>query len=129
MRITQLMKSAPFAVLLMLSAACGPNPTATQSPNPTSVATPTNTPNPAGLCANDLVPVKQGATWTYTDNVGASNAEQFTATIAEVRSDGFTVALTSGGSPAIDQGWSCTSAGLVASSIGSGQGVLGLSIS
>lgn len=128
MRITQLIGFAPIAILLIASAACGPTPQVTQSPNPSAVPQPTNTPNPAGLCANNLIPVKQGATWTYTDNAGTSDSEDFTATFSSVRPDGFTVSVTSAGSPAIDQQWTCTPAGIVASSLGSGQGVLGLTV-
>ncbi len=86
------------------------------------------TPNPAGLCANNLIPVKEGATWTYTNNVGASDAEQFTAAISEVRPDGFTVELSSAGNPTLRQDWLCKPEGLVASGFGSGQGFMGINV-
>ncbi len=126
MRITKLITVAPIALLLVISAACAPAPTATQSPVPLA-PTATNTPNPAGLCANALLPVKTGATWTYANDAGTANAGTFTATISSVRPDGFTVATKFDDSSSIDQQWSCTSDGLVAESLGAGQNALSLS--
>ncbi len=126
MRITKLTRFAALCLLFMLAAACSPL-APTPSPLPPT-ATPTVTPNPAGLCANTLIPVKQGATWTYNNNVGTSQLEQFTATITEVRPDGFTVALSSAGNPTINQDWTCKPEGIVASALGSGQGFMGLNV-
>ncbi len=128
MRISKLITVAPIALLLVISAACAPAPTATQSPNPSASApTATNTPNPAGLCANSLIPVKTGATWNYANDAGTSNAGTFSATITAVRPDGFTVATKFDDSSSIDQQWSCTSDGLVAESLGAGQNALSMS--
>ncbi len=130
MRSRKLTRFAAVTVLLLISAACGPN--GPQLPNVPPSATPaptaTNTPSAAGLCANNLVPVKLGATWTYTNNSGTADAEQFTATIVGIRPDGFTVELSSQGTPAINQEWSCKPEGLLASALGSGQNALGLSV-
>ncbi len=126
MRITKLTRFAALSLLFTFAAACSPvAPTATPVP-PTP--TPTVTPNPAGLCANTLIPVKEGATWTYNNNVGTSNLEQFTATITEVRPDGFTVAVSSAGNPTLKQDWVCKPEGLVASGIGSGPGFMGINV-
>ncbi len=127
MRSTQLTRFAAAALLLLISAACGPN-LSPVVPSATPVPTATNTPNAAGLCANNLVPVKLGATWTYTNNGGTAGAEQFTATIVGTKPDGFTVALSAQGSPTINQEWTCKPEGLVASTLGNGQNALGLSL-
>lgn len=125
MRISKLIRFAPIA-LFVATSACGP--TFTPSPNPSEVPQSTNTPNPAGLCANNLVPVKQGATWTYTDNGGTTSAEQFTASISSVRPDGFTLSVNADGMPTVNQDWSCKPEGLVTASLGSGQGPLGINV-
>ena len=126
MRSTKLTRFAAIALLFAFAAACSPiAPTPTPIP-PTP--TPTVTPNPAGLCANNLIPVKEGVTWTYNNNVDTSNAEQFTAAITDVRHDGFTVELTSAGNPTLKQDWFCKPEGLVASGIGSGQGFMGINV-
>ena len=126
MRISKLTRFAALSVTLVFAAACSPI-----APSPTPIpptATPTATPNPAGLCANNIIPVQEGVTWTYNNNVGTSSAEQFTATIPEVRHDGFTVELSSAGNPTLKQDWVCKPDGLVASGIGSGQGFMGINV-
>ena len=126
MRITKPTRFAALSLLFAFAAACSPVvPTPTPVP-PTP--TPTVTPNPAGLCANTLIPVKEGASWTYNNNVGTSNLEQFTATITEVRPDGFSVAVSSAGNPTVNQDWTCKPDGLVASDFNPGQGFMGLNV-
>ncbi len=126
MRIPKLTRFAALSLAFIFAAACSPV-VPTPSPLPPT-PTPTVTPNPAGLCANNVIPVKEGVTWTYTNNVGTSGAEQFTATISEVRPDGFTVELSSAGNPTLRQDWICKPEGLVASGLGSGQGFMGINV-
>ncbi len=136
----QIRKSAKTTAILAIAAllsACnarpGPAaPVSTNSPQlqPTSTAVPpTATPQlAAGLCANALVPVKQGATWTYTDTGAAGGPSDFTATITEVRADGFTVSTRFDDNTAADQQWACNADGLQAQSLGAGQAALDLSL-
>jgi hypothetical protein len=94
----------------------------TETPIPTSTS-----PTPAaGLCANPLVPVKPGATWTYRNSSGGVSPSFFATTITDVRLDGFTVSTVFADSAKSDQKWGCKPEGLVALSLGTGQTALRL---
>jgi uncharacterized protein DUF3108 len=128
MHIRTLIRSAAFALMAAILTACG---AITVAPTPT--LQPTATPTPSGdLCANTLIPVKAGATWTYNvagnANInGASGSSSFTATISKVRADGFTVTTDFGNNVTSDQEWDCKPDGLLATSFGSGQATFTIS--
>ncbi len=110
------------------SAATPANPTSPQA-QPTSTPLPaTATPSAAGLCANALVPVKPGASWTYADAGVVGVPSHFTATITDVRPDGFTVSTRFDDNTTAGTQWACRPEGLVALSFGAGQTALGLSL-
>lgn len=75
-------------------------------------------PSPA-LCENPYLPVKRGATWTYTSTGGPSGAIVYTETITEVHTDGFLLTIQF---PDLvqTQEWKCTPEGLQAFGPGSG---------
>jgi hypothetical protein len=140
----QIRKSARLIAILVvatLASACNAGPGQVQGSPASPVNTnpppsqPTFTPVPstptpasaAGLCANSLVPVKQGVTWTYTDS-GAAGASSFTTAITSVRPDGFTASTRFDDNTAVDQQWTCQPEGLLAQSFGAGQTPLGLSL-
>ena len=73
--------------------------------------------NPGETCDNTLFPVKQGATWTYVNTGSPAGTFNYTDTITNVRSDGFTV--TSQFSDLIrTQEWACKPEGLQAVQLG-----------
>ncbi|MEN9563589.1 MAG: hypothetical protein RIR73_1833 [Chloroflexota bacterium] len=74
---------------------------------------------PAGSCENDLLPVTQGATWSYYSAGGPNGDFFYTDTITETTSAGFTLAsqfptLT------LNQKWLCAEGGLLALQLGGG---------
>jgi hypothetical protein len=102
------------------------NPPQSQpTPVPPATATPQSA---AGLCANSLVPVKQGVTWTYADSGLAGAPSHFTTTITDVRPDGFTASTRFDDNTSADEQWACKPEGLLAQSFGAGQTALGLSL-
>lgn len=128
MRTKNILRSTAFALMAVILTACG---AITVAPTPTVQPTPTRV-TPADLCANTLVPVKTGATWTYnaTGNAnlnGSSGSSTFTATISSVRPDGFTVTADFGNNVTSNQEWDCKQDGLLATSFGSGQGTFTMS--
>ncbi len=133
MRIPLLYKIAVLALSAVLLSACGPGlaPSLIPSSLPQSPLTPSPEPSPTaigtGLCANTLAPVKEGATWTYANTGGPVSPSTFTVTITEVRPDGFTDSFKVDDSVAVDQRWACQPNGLLAQSLGVGQGALALS--
>lgn len=64
----------------------------------------------AGLCANDYMPVLDGATWNYL-STGATGDYAFTNTVSNVAADGFTMTTTFDDF-ALEQEWSCSAEGL-----------------
>ncbi|MFN8414229.1 MAG: hypothetical protein U0Z26_17745 [Anaerolineales bacterium] len=79
-----------------------------------------NTPEAAvgnGSCDNVLYPVKQGATWVYTNTGGPSGTISYTDTISEVHSGGFTIHSQFNGSTRAQE-WSCQADGLQAHQFG-----------
>src|SRR5512140_437106 len=115
----QIKKSHLLAILAAIAAllsACGPAAGAPANTNPpqNTASTPTTVPaatptaaTGAGLCANPLVPVMQGATWTYTTTAGSEKPFSFSTTITSVRQDGFTVATKFDDNTIADQEWAC----------------------
>ncbi|HTP00737.1 MAG TPA: hypothetical protein VMJ64_05130 [Anaerolineales bacterium] len=122
------------ALLLASLAACGSIPAfgqVTPSGSSGAASSPsTDGQAPAAdLCANPLVPVKQGAIWSYVNTGVSSSPITLSTTITDVKPDGFTVATHFDDSITLDQDWACTPDGLLARSLGSGQTTLGLSLS
>lgn len=72
-----------------------------------------------GLCDNLLYPVKQNATWTYSNTGAPSGDFTYTDTISQVRSDGFTLTTTFEGLTRT-QDWACETGGLKALEYGGG---------
>jgi hypothetical protein len=73
----------------------------------------------AEICKNNLLPVVQGATWTYLTTGGPNGDFTYSDTITETRTDGFT--LTSQfPSLSLTQDWICSSEGLIARQLGGG---------
>jgi hypothetical protein len=73
----------------------------------------------ADLCGNELYPIRNGASWTYTNTGSPTGDFTYTDTITQVRADGFTLTsqfdeLTRA------QEWACEPQGLKALQFGSG---------
>jgi hypothetical protein len=119
MYFARLSKTVLAVLLLAAGSGC-----AAETAVPTATSMPTEVPigeAGAGLCANPLYPVVEGATWTYASSGASGYVEPytFTDTISEVRPDGFT--LTSEFADLTrTQEWSCRPEGLVALQLGSG---------
>jgi hypothetical protein len=126
MRFRTLSKIPLFFAIATTLAACGAVPSIGTASPPPPQATPTLPPRSGPLCANSLLPVKEGATWTYDNTSGGADQGLFTATITEVRSDGFTVATTVDNAE-VDHEWACKPEGLMAKSLGTGQSPLTIS--
>lgn len=72
-----------------------------------------------GPCHNELYPVIQSASWTYSNSGGPFGAFTYTDTITQIRADGFT--LTSQFPDLVrTQEWACESEGLKALQFGGG---------
>jgi len=104
---------AIFIASLLLSLACqlGAAPAAGE-PAPEATAA-------SGVCDNPLMPVRLGASWTYSNTGSPSGDFSYTDTITDVRADGFTLTMRfDGGSRT--QEWSCEPNGLKALQPGGG---------
>lgn len=80
----------------------------------TACAGSANQPDPSttsSICSNNLFPVKQGATWTYSSTGGPNGDFNFTDTITEIRADGFTL-TSQPPNLSYKQEWLCTTDGL-----------------
>ncbi|RJP54901.1 MAG: hypothetical protein C4557_02265 [Anaerolineaceae bacterium] len=115
------------AFILVITSACSagggvgapetsPLPKESQSQPPASQGDP-NIPATGGLCGNDLYPIKQGATWTYSSTGGPGGDFIYTDTITAMRPDGFTLS-TQFSELARTQEWSCETDGLKALELG-----------
>lgn len=118
-KIRSTLVSASIAILIT---ACSPGDASIQPILPTVFAPaegqPDNLPR-AGSCENDLLPVTQGATWSYYSAGGPNGDFFYTDTITETTSTGFTLssqfpALT------LTQNWLCAEDGLLALQLGGG---------
>ena len=114
MKIKTIFEQPVLALLAAMVVAWCATPTpgfaASMTSQPTNVS-PSSQNAAADLCANSLVPVKQGATWTYKNTGVTSNTMTGTATISAVRPDGFTVSTNIDGMAASHE-WKCTGAGM-----------------
>lgn len=72
-----------------------------------------------GLCDNPLMPVKLGASWTYSHSGSPSGDFTFTDTITDVRADGFTLTAQFDGLTRTQE-WACEPNGLKALQLGGG---------
>lgn len=70
-----------------------------------------------GLCDNSLYPVKQNATWTYSSTGNPNGNFNYTETITQVTSAGFTITSQINDSTHT-QVWSCETGGLKALQLG-----------
>lgn len=134
MRTRNLSQLAALAFLTVILSACNANPVlgsaisaSTQSANPSPVATQASPTPRSNLCANSLVPVKAGATWTYSSTGVMAEPVTFMTTITNVHPDGFTTATKLDDNNTVDQQWACKPDGIVALLVGSAQAAFGLS--
>jgi len=67
----------------------------------------------SGLCANEYLPVVEGATWTYEGTDEALGTYTFISTLKDVHPEGFTY-FNDFDELAQQQKWSCTAEGLLA---------------
>ncbi len=65
----------------------------------------------SALCDNPYLPIKRGATWTYTSAGGPTGTITYTETITEVHEDGFLL-TTQFADSVRTQEWKCVPAGL-----------------
>ncbi|MDP1546425.1 MAG: hypothetical protein Q8L87_10405 [Anaerolineales bacterium] len=72
-----------------------------------------------GACGNDLQPVQQGATWTYTSTGSPSGDFTYTDTISEVRDNGYTLTSQITGLTRTQE-WECLPEGLRTLQLGGG---------
>jgi hypothetical protein len=107
------------AALSLISVACGSSGNTGLVAPETNAAASTPAPQAAisgGLCENQYLPVVDGATFTRRTTSSLGESTQ-TATIKDVRSDGFSVertgTLSSGRTYTYLENWSCTVEGLV----------------
>jgi len=104
------------AIASLLLSAC--NAGASPSPILPILATPATTTD-TGSCANNLLPVVQGATWVYSSVGGPNGDFSYTDSITETHTGGFT--LTSQfPSLSLSQEWLCAPEGLIARQLGGG---------
>lgn len=108
-----------IGALSLVSAACAGSGNASPVPPGTNVAASTPVPQAAvsgADCENPYVPVVEGATFKRRTTSSLGESTQ-TATIKDVRSDGFSVertgVLSSGRAYTYLENWSCTPEGLV----------------
>jgi hypothetical protein len=87
-------------VFAFVLAACGGGGTPTEEPAATG----------AGLCANDYMPVIEGASWSYL-STGPTGDYAYTNALSAVADDGFTL-TTSFDDFTLDQQWACSADGL-----------------
>lgn len=126
MRSLSFLNLVSSLVIVLSLAACSagsvPSPTTPESTPSPVVPTGTPTLEPTaetaipdtGLCANPLMPVVNGATWTYTGSSNQDGTYRYQDVITEVREDGFTITSLYNDSQGYTQQWACKSEGLMA---------------
>lgn len=109
-------------VIAVFIIACSTGDTSVNQALPTVIAPaeglPGNLP-PTGSCENDLIPVKQGASWNYYSAGGPNGDFFYTDTITETTSTKFTL-YSQFPTLTLTQNWLCTEDGLLALQLGGG---------
>ena len=111
-----------FTLLLLTSlTACGAgNPDNPQVVLPIlQTSDPNSSLTASEICNNTLYPTPQGATWVYTSTGGPNGSFNYTNSITEVRTDGFTL-TTQFADVTRSQEWMCQPDGLKALQLGGG---------
>src|SRR5690554_3684409 len=101
---------AVLALAALLAACGGQEPAPGESPTAAAPATSPSASGGSGLCANEYLPVVQGATWSYT-GTGLEESYSYTTTVSEVRADGFEYTHNFD-NLVVAQQWGCSTAGL-----------------
>ena len=112
----ELIKTASIILLVVSLTACGKQPEPTALPIDPGVVL-IATAQPGDPCANEYIPVRNNATYTYSSTGSPSGSYSFTRTVTNVRIDGFTV-NTKFKNQDVLQEWSCKSEGLVPTQLG-----------
>jgi len=115
-------------ILLLFTTACGVN-----NPDNSGVVLPifqtsksSVSPVVSEICSNILYPSTQGAKWIYTSTGGPGGSFNYTNSITEARTNGFTL-TTQFADITRTQEWACQSDGLQALQLGGGNAV-GISV-
>ena len=116
-----------FIILILSLTACGSGaPEAANTVPPVIEGENPNTSASNGICANQLYPTTQGATWVYSNTGGPNGDFYYTNLISSVHAEGFT--LTSQfANQTRTQEWSCQPDGIRALQLGGGNAA-GISI-
>ena len=91
-----------------------PEPTAAPAePTPTLAVAAETGALPAGNCANEFFPVREGLVQRYTTNIPGLDVSEHTMTYSEVSDSSFVVATDIGDGDAIVHTWQCSGDGLL----------------
>lgn len=88
-------------------------PTAPAEPTPTLAVAAESNALPAGDCANEFFPVREGLVQRYTTNIPGLGASEHTMTYSEVSDSSFVVTTDVGDGDTIVHTWQCSGDGLL----------------